>query len=806
MRYKKWNMYYKVNKRAQTFWVCSCNYILLLILVSAASHTVMAQRAESYQSLTEDGAWCWFSDPRSVYHDGNHQRTYTGFVTATGDITVAAKDHQTGEVVAKVLYEDLQADDHVNPSLLILPDGRIMAFFTRHNGTLYYAKTRKPEEISSFAPLDSLDLGRELCYTNPVLLSGEDNRIYLFSRGGYDWKPSYMTSDDYGETWSRPQTFVSKKVNNPINRPYTKVVSDGKSSIHFAFTDGHPRLESHNSIYYLRYEGGRFYDAAGNTLGDTSKLPIIQSNIPKVYDGVATNQRAWIWDIALTKDDRPVMVYTTLPEETLHFYNYAIWDGQAWQTTRLCEGGSAFPRFPRPKEMRDPEPHYSGGICLDHANPNQLYLSRPLDDRFEIEEWTTADGGQVFTSQPVTSLSLQDNVRPMVVRNAPEQLSPRLMWMHIDHYTHYTDYRTGIKIDQPAEGFNASVSEPAIREVMAAVADWQIGHQHLVKHHPLDWTNGALYSGMMAWALAAQDDKYQNWLQQIGHRYAWQPFFRMYHADDVVVSQMYLDMYQHQTDARYPYRILAPTRARLDYVINHPSEGTLLLDYSDPQTLERWSWCDALFMAPPVYVKLANITGDDKYLEFMDKEYKATYDFLYDQEAHLFYRDHRFFPEHKREANGEKVFWGRGNGWVMGGLVSILKDLPQGSPYRTFYETLFREMAAEVADCQEETGFWHASMLDHEAFPNPETSSSAFFCYALAYGVRSGLLERDQYEPVVHKSWQALVSAVYPDGKLGWVQPIGEDPRDVTAEMTEVYGVGAFLLAGTELLQLTEQY
>ena len=49
--------------------------------------------------------------------------------------------------------------------------------------------------------------------------------------------------------------------------------------------------------------------------------------------------------------------------------------------------------------------------------------------------------------------------------------------------------------------------------------------------------------------------------------------------------------------------------------------------------------------------------------------------YLYDKEEHLFYRDHRYFA--KREANGKKVFWGRGNGWVLGGLVEILQALPK---------------------------------------------------------------------------------------------------------------------------------
>ncbi|TNE52935.1 MAG: hypothetical protein EP344_15290 [Bacteroidetes bacterium] len=779
-------------------------YFQLSIFCCLFLPSAPAQRAEDFQTLAEDGAWCWFSDPRGVYYKGVHERTYTGYVNSQGDVAVTAKDHLSGELATKMIYPNLQADDHVNPSLLFLPDGRLMVFFTRHNGTVFYTRTNLPEDISTFEKVDSLDLGSMLCYTNPVLLSEEDNRLYLFFRGGYDWKPSFVTSDDYGQTWSAPRSFVSKKVNNIHNRPYVKIVSDGRSAIHFAFTDGHPREENHNSIYYLRYEGGNFFDAAGQQLGDLDHLPIEQETIPKAYDGVANNQRAWIWDLALDQEDHPVMVYTTLPEETQHFYNYGIWTGTAWKNKRICNAGSAFPRFERPKEKRDPEPHYSGGITLDHSDPNTVYLSRPHQDRYEIEEWTTRDGGETFSSKPLTAYSLRDNVRPFVVRNTPAGSTPRLLWMQVNHYAHYSNFSTAIKCDQPAPKFDAACTTAAITKVLAAVADWQIDHFHLVKHPHQDWTNGALYSGIMAWAGVSTDPKYMDWLYKLGNRYAWQPFKRMYHADDVVVSQMYLEMYRHKQADQYSYRLLAPTQARLDYVLAHPSNGTLLLDYRDPQTQERWSWCDALFMAPPVYVKLAGITGDRKYLAFMDREFRATYDFLYDKEEHLFFRDHHYFPEVKLEANGKKVFWGRGNGWVMGGLVSILKDLPEDSAYRPFYENLFIEMTEKVAACQDETGFWHASMLDHESYPNPETSSSAFFCYALTYGINAGLLDRDTYTPVVTKAWAALVSAVFADGKLGWVQPIGENPKNVTADMTEVYGVGAFLLAGSELLKLAE--
>jgi rhamnogalacturonyl hydrolase YesR len=535
-----------------------------------------------------------------------------------------------------------------------------------------------------------------------------------------------------------------------------------------------------------------------------TNLPIQQETVPKAYNGIINNQRSWIWDIALNAKNHPIIVYSTLPEETKHIYHYGIWNGKSWTNTKLCNAGSAFPRFIRPKDKRDPEPHYSGGITLDHSNPNIVYLSRPHHNRFEIEKWTTKDNGNTFSQQSVTAHSLKDNVRPVVVRNAPVSISSRLLWMQINHYQHYSNYNASIKSNRPAEKFTTDLSKESITNVMQAVADWQIDNFHSVKHHPLDWTNGALYSGMMAWATIAPNKKYINWLTKIGRRHAWQPHKRMYHADDVVVSQMFLDMYQLKKSHKTSYRILGPTKARIDYVIAHPSKGSLLLDYRDALTLERWSWCDALFMAPPVYVKLANITGDDKYLVFMDKEFKATYDFLYDQEEHLFFRDHRYFPEKVLEANGKKVFWGRGNGWVMGGLVSMLRDLPTESPYRPFYEKLYIEMAEKVANCQGKTGFWHASMLDHESFPNPETSSSSFFCYAITYGINAGLLDKKKYKPIVAKAWQSLVSAVFADGKLGWVQPIGENPKNVTANMTEVYGVGAFLLAGTEMLKLIE--
>lgn len=339
-----------------------------------------------------------------------------------------------------------------------------------------------------------------------------------------------------------------------------------------------------------------------------------------------------------------------------------------------------------------------------------------------------------------------------------------------------------------------------VRQSMRRVADWQIAHMKEVPYDPLNWVNATFYLGLTKWAALAEEenkeDFYFRWLTRLGQRNYWQLDKRMYHADDVCIAQTYLDLYRKYGKEE----MIIPTLARAEWVMDHPSKGSFMLDYRDASTLERWTWCDALFMAPPVYARLYRITGDKKFIRFMDKEYKATYDFLYDKEENLFYRDQRYFSQ--KEANGAKVFWGRGNGWVLGGLVEILRELPAKDKYRPFYQDLFVKLATRVADLQNPDGFWHASMLDPASYPSPETSCSGFFVYALLYGINEGLLPREQFLPVAQKGWDALLSAVEEDGKLGFVQPIGADPRKVGREMTEVYGPGAFLLAGYEMHRL----
>ncbi len=348
---------------------------------------------------------------------------------------------------------------------------------------------------------------------------------------------------------------------------------------------------------------------------------------------------------------------------------------------------------------------------------------------------------------------------------------------------------------QPASAndkLSAEIAPLPILDVMEKVADWQLAQPP--RYETDDWTYGALYAGMMALSDVANSAKYHDAMMKMGRQNDWKPALRKYFADDHCVCQAYLDLYMQHRDPA----MLGPTKAKFDYILAH--QPTNELDFSLKNSQDRWSWCDSLFMAPPAWVRLYLATGDKRYLDFMDREWKATSDYLYDKGEHLYFRDSSYFNQ--REANGKKVFWSRGNGWVMGGLARILQVLPPEHPTHKFYQQQFQEIAARIASLQQEDGLWRSSLLDAESYPLKETSGSGFYTFALAWGINRGLLDRATYEPVVRKAWKGLVGCVAPDGKLEHVQPIGADPKKFDATHSDVYGVGAFLLAGSEVYRL----
>lgn len=338
-----------------------------------------------------------------------------------------------------------------------------------------------------------------------------------------------------------------------------------------------------------------------------------------------------------------------------------------------------------------------------------------------------------------------------------------------------------------------------VKQVMEKVANWQIDHfdglysGRIEPHHMLDWTNGALYVGMVKWAQMTENEDYYVWLRRIANKHKWQLHKRIYHADDHTVGQMYIELYRKYGDKK----MIEPTIEQFNYIMMHPAQS--VLNWRTPFHQDRWNWCDALFMSPPVWAKLYNITGEKKYLDFMVKEFKATTDFLFDKEENLYYRDESFMG---KLDNGTKIFWARGNGWVFAGLTNVMNELDSDSDEYKYFLDIYKKMAEKLLEIQTPQGHWAMSLLGQEFYPTPETSGSSFYTYGLAWGINKGILDKNKYEPAVRKGWNAMVSYVTEDGMLGYVQPIGAAPGKAWPNRTEVYGTGAFLSAGSEVYKL----
>ncbi|HMP77335.1 MAG TPA: glycoside hydrolase family 88 protein [Kiritimatiellia bacterium] len=332
--------------------------------------------------------------------------------------------------------------------------------------------------------------------------------------------------------------------------------------------------------------------------------------------------------------------------------------------------------------------------------------------------------------------------------------------------------------------------------LMKTVADWQLAHPG--PRHPAKWTNATWYRGLIELAKLDSTGGYWEKLRAIGEGLDWKPQDNIFHADDLGIGYAFLECHRKFGDPR----MLQGIKDRLDYII--ANRATAPLDEGPQEENKRWWWADALYMAPPTLVILHRITGDAKYIEFMDEEWWTTTEHLYDKEDHLFFRDARFLNS-IREADGRKMFWSRGNGWVIGALTHVLSEMPADFPNRPRYVQLFREMTARLVALQPADGVWRASLLNPEGFPVPEASGSVFHTFALAWGLNNGLLDPAVFAEPLRKAWNGIVGLVRPDGMLGNVQQIGGRPQPTQPDQTQEYAVGGLLLAAAEIHRLAGQ-
>ncbi len=312
------------------------------------------------------------------------------------------------------------------------------------------------------------------------------------------------------------------------------------------------------------------------------------------------------------------------------------------------------------------------------------------------------------------------------------------------------------------------------------------------------WTRTVYYEGLLALYSIYPDTEYYAYAYQWGDFHKWGMWrgTTTRHADNYACGQVYIDMYNLCPKPE----ILLNVKSNLNMLVNTPQ-------------INEWWWIDAIQMGMPGFAKMGKLTGEQKYFDKMWQMYEYTRNQhgehgMFNQKDGLWWRDQDFDPPYK-EPNGEDCYWSRGNGWVYAALVRVLDEIPANEVHRQDYINDFLTMSKAIKACQREDGFWNVSLHDPNHFGGKELTGTSLFVYGMAWGIHNGLLDRDEYLPIVLKAWNAMVKdAVHPDGFLGYVQGTGKEPKDgqpVTYDSKpdfDDFGTGCFLLAGSEIYKL----
>ncbi len=433
-----------MKKRILLIWAC-----VLMPLLAAA------QASETYDGtvVSEEGAWCWFADPRALHYRndaGTIDASWIGYIDVHGNVKATQYDWLTHRKTDVLVRSYFQPDDHNNPTFLVLPDERVLIIYSRHTDepAFYYRISKKPGDITALGEEKRLATAQNTTYPSPFILSDDPTHWYLCWRG-INWHPTIarLTMPDADDNCTFD--FGPKQIVQSTGaRPYAKYQSNGKDKIYLTYTTGHPDNEYPNWIYFnvidinhgngpiLRDIKGTELKKIANGVFNVNKSDTYANNYPFTVIDRTDGIRNWVWQITLDKDENPVVAFTHIDNaKTSHVYWYGRWTGTEWRRTWVQYGGHAFHQ-----NWNSTELCYSGGMAVDPEHINDLYLSIPTtngayhkDGVYEIWKYTIDDEGKVAGSEQVTRNSQKNNVRPFILPGS-EGSPLRLAWMNGDYY------------------------------------------------------------------------------------------------------------------------------------------------------------------------------------------------------------------------------------------------------------------------------------------------------------------------------------------------------------------------------------
>jgi hypothetical protein len=455
-------------------------------LISGLSAQAIPRAGEQFGAITQDGMWTWYGEPKAVYYEGAHKRTYMVWNTRSGAKGIGYYDHETRDTFSTFTPTmPYGGDDHNHPSIIMRPDGRLLVFCTGHDGTeVTELLAKNPEDITSWeAPIYPARQSW-FCYPNAVFLKNEadSGRFYLFFRDSLQ-EPWYTTSDDWGRTWEqvRHHLFHVSTYPNSAYKPYMKYASNDVDEIQMVIERQNREGNSaEKPIYFAKYKNGSFYQDDGRFIRTVANLPLLDNELDTIFYANRFGCSNTCYDVALDANNNAVIVMDMFKGADVNIYWYMRWTGTSWYKRPLINSGA----------YRGAQSGFAAGITLDHENPNNIYLCRQIlsqsakpfnimdtsytnyktnlaasawttvDAVHELDKWTTADGGLTWDTMAITRNSANKNFLPCVPRHHKEGTNLDLIWLN------------GVYTSMSPDGYNAAVRMyPFLKTVSTQGAD-----------------------------------------------------------------------------------------------------------------------------------------------------------------------------------------------------------------------------------------------------------------------------------------------------------------------------------------------
>lgn len=426
--------------------------ICLAVLVCGSARPATAELPDGVSLFLKNGGWCWYQDPRAVIQ-GRHLIVGSVEGNGSGDAVVGVYDLESNRIEGRVvLHQGFRNDDHNAPVFYARPDGSLLAVYALHNNDRkHYYRISQPGNWLKWGDEQHYEHLYEragnVTYMNLFALETE-GKLYNFFRG-IEFNPSFICSQDHGETWGQPTHFIQSELAGR-HRPYARYAGDGKDTIHISFTDAHPR-QFGNSIYYAAFRGGAFHRANGQRIKSLEAGGALKpSEAELVFRGgggegrgndLSALRSAWTSSIAIDSKGHPHIGYTLYLSNTDHRYRLASWDGQRWIDREVAHAG---------KCLYDRESSYTGLITLDPVDPTTVLISTDVNPTtgedtgglHEIYRASVSLDSQTnnIAWEPVTRDSSVRNLRPVVARDGKTRV---IAWLRGDFRT-YTDYELDV--------------------------------------------------------------------------------------------------------------------------------------------------------------------------------------------------------------------------------------------------------------------------------------------------------------------------------------------------------------------------